>query len=150
MQQIANHLESLIDRHIVLLKKIDLSSFAEKVSYDKWSKKEILGHLIDSAQNNTRRFVVSQYEDSPYLVYDQNKWVIASDYQKWDVEDLIDLWYLVNKQICTILRTMPAENHYKNCQTQSLHTLKWLAEDYVKHLLHHMHVILDLEPIAYP
>jgi hypothetical protein len=29
-------------------------------------------------------------------------------------------------------------------------SLEWVAADYCNHLLHHLHQILDLEPIAYP
>src|SRR5580693_8174910 len=54
------------------LLKIGEEDFSYKSDPSKWSKKEILGHLVDSAQNNIRRFVVSQYEDIPKIVYQQD------------------------------------------------------------------------------
>ena len=42
----------------------------------RWSKKEILGHLIDSAANNHQRFVRAQFVqslDTPS--YEQERWV---------------------------------------------------------------------------
>ena len=150
MQAIASRLESIITDHLPALKKIPGEVYAVKPAPGKWSKKEILGHLIDSAQNNIRRFIAAQYEDKPFIVYNQDKWVIASAYQQWDPSAIIDLWYQVNFQVCMILRNMPSEMYHRECQTQKVHTIAWLAEDYVKHLLHHLHVVLELEPVAYP
>jgi hypothetical protein len=45
---------------------------------------------------------------------------------------------------------MPDEMALRKCQSEALHTIKWLAQDYLKHLRHHMHQVLDLEPVAYP
>lgn len=121
-----------------------------KPSPVKWSKKEIIGHLIDSAHSNARRFVVAQYEDNPEIIYNQDKWVAICNYQQWDSLSLIRLWCLLNWQICEILKNMPAEAAQRSCMTQELHTLEWLANDYIKHLKHHLHQVLGLEPVSYP
>jgi hypothetical protein len=83
-------------------------------------------------------------------VYNQDKWVAISNYQQWDTKAIIDLWYLQNKQICRVLENMSPEMAQRTCQTQALHTLEWLAHDYVKHLRHHVHQVLELEPVPYP
>jgi hypothetical protein len=150
MRIIASQLETFIDQHLENLRAVPAAEMQLKPSPVKWSKKEIMGHLIDSAQSNIRRFVVAQYEESPYIVYDQDKWVAIANYQQWDCSMIIDLWYLQNKQVCRILEyTDPAMGERK-CQTQELHTLAWLASDYLKHLRHHVHQVLGLEPVAYP
>jgi hypothetical protein len=146
----AAELEKIITLHLPHLKKIGEVEYSFKPSPAKWSKKEILGHLIDSAQSNIRRFVVAQYEESPFIKYNQDKWVTIANYQQWDTPDIINLWYLLNKQICHILNSTPENMYQRNCQTESLHTIEWLASDYVRHLKHHLHVILDLEAVAYP
>ena len=150
MKEIANKLDQLINQYKDVLVSIPESVLQLKPSPTKWSRKEIVGHLIDSAQSNIRRFVVSQYEETPFITYNQDKWVAIVNYQEWDSKELIELWYFLNKQICMILRNTSAENAQRTCQTQELHTLEWLADDYVKHLRHHMHVVLDLDPVAYP
>jgi DinB superfamily len=150
MQTTASRLEIIIDLHLPALQLIPESVFSFKPSPAKWSRKEILGHLVDSAQNNIRRFVAAQYEDTPFIVYDQDKWVAIVGYQQWDTKSIIDLWYLLNKQVCAILRNTPTAMYQRQAQSQEFHTIEWLAEDYVKHLLHHLHVVLDLEPMAYP
>ena len=91
MHQIAATLESIVEKSIGPLKQIPETEFAKKNLPGKWSKKEILGHLLDSAQNNIRRFIVATYEIDPHIVYKQDDWVAASDYQHWPVGDLIEL-----------------------------------------------------------
>ncbi|HMC98948.1 MAG TPA: DinB family protein, partial [Ferruginibacter sp.] len=124
--------------------------FKFKPSSTKWSKKEILGHLVDSAQNNIRRFIVAQYEDQPKIIYNQDHWVAISNYRHYTLPDLISLWFLLNKHICHILLAMTPEMLERKSQAEELHSIKWLAEDYIKHLLHHLHQVLDLERIEYP
>src|SRR5687767_731511 len=120
MQIIAQQLESFIVQHLQALKAIPPGTMSLKPSPVKWSKKEIMGHLIDSAQSNIRRFVVAQYEDSPFIVYDQDKWVSIANYQHWDDQTIIDLWYLQNKQICRILENTGPGMSERKCQTQAL------------------------------
>ena len=74
---------------------------------------------------------------------------MISNYQHYDTTALINLWELLNRHICHILRNMPAEIAERESQTEALHTIEWLARDYNKHLLHHLHQVLDLEPVPY-
>ncbi|AEW03273.1 hypothetical protein A4D02_04475 [Niastella koreensis] len=77
----------------------------------KWSKQEILGHLIDSAINNLKRFTDTQYFPQPYTVirYQQDDLVIINRYQQLPLEYLLQLWSILNKQIVNIISTIPAE-----------------------------------------
>jgi hypothetical protein len=150
MQSIALQLETIIDQYLPALKDVPESEMLYKPSPLKWSKKEILGHLVDSAQNNIRRFVVAQYEENPAITYNQDQWVTITNYQQYNFSDLIDLWYLLNKHISVVLRNISKETAHRKCQTRNLHTIEWLAQDYIKHLRHHLHQVLELEPVAYP
>ena len=150
MQTTANQLKAFIDHHVEALKLLPESDMVVKSAPGKWSKKEIIGHLIDSAQSNIRRFVVAQYEDSPTIVYNQDKWVTIVNYQQWNTNDLVNLWYLLNIQAAEILKNTSLEMAQRKCQTQELHSIEWLAVDYIKHLRHHIHQVLNLEPAAYP
>lgn len=149
MVSIAAELEAIVDKHMPALERIPDSKFDYKPSLAKWSKKEILGHLIDSAQNNIRRFIVAQYEEQPKIVYNQDKWVAITNYQHYSNTDLILLWQLLNKHICHMLKSMTPEMEERKIQTEELHTVRWLAQDYIRHLLHHLHQVLELEPVAY-
>jgi DinB family protein len=149
MQTAAFELEALIDQHIATLRAMLKDKIEYKPSPAKWSKKEILGHMVDSAQNNIRRFIVAQYENNPTITYRQDDWVAISHYQDYDQDDLVNLWYLLNKHIVVLLKNLSQQALQRNCQTEALHTIDWLATDYVRHLRHHLHQVLDLEPVAY-
>ena len=149
MELIAKNLEAIISHYHPALKSLDESALAHKPSPAKWSKKEIMGHLIDSAQSNIRRFIVAQYEENPTINYNQEKWVAISAYQKWNSNDLIELWHLLNKQICGILKNTSSETAQRLCMTEELHSIEWVAQDYIKHLKHHLHQVLGLEPFPY-
>jgi hypothetical protein len=150
MRTIASDLKNIIDQYISTLRALRDQEIKYKPSPTKWSRKEILGHMVDSAQNNIRRFIVAQYEESPKIIYNQDKWVAISHYQQYESADLINLWYLLNKHIVVILENMPDEMKQRESQTEALHTLEWLAQDYIKHLKHHLHQVLELGKIAYP
>src|SRR4030095_3575752 len=109
MQNIAHELESVINQHNAALTNIPEEKMNFKPAPGKWSKKEIIGHLIDSAESNIRRFVVAQYEEKPHIVYNQDKWVQICNYQQWKIADLVLLWYSLNKQIIAILKNTAEE-----------------------------------------
>lgn len=150
MKETIEQLEKIIADYKPLLSNLTEGELSAKSNPGKWSKKEIVGHLIDSALTNARRFIVAQYEDNPKIVYAQDTWVKASGYQNYESKNLIDLWALINKHICQILSSLQPDLQKRICITGEPHTIEWLAADYNKHLLHHLHVILDLEPVAYP
>jgi len=150
MKEIASRLGKIADDYLRSLKSVSHEQFQFKPSPTKWSKKEILGHLVDSAQNNIRRFIVAQYDERPKIVYNQDKWVAVTNYQQYELTDLVDLWYRLNKHLSHVLRFMPEEMSKHQVETEQLRDLRWLAEDYIKHLLHHLHQVLDLDPVAYP
>jgi hypothetical protein len=119
-----------------------------KPAADKWSKKEILGHLIDSAQINLQRFVRCTYEENFKLTYEQVEWVRANRYQQARTDDLVALWELLNAQIIWVLDNYPANRLQAQCDnsktTVALHSVEWLAQDYLDHLKHHLNQITTL------
>ena len=151
MQPTIQHLEKIVRIYTRRLEALSDDLYALKPRPEKWSKKETLGHLVDSAQNNIRRFIVAQYEDTPVILYAQDEWVRCAGYQHYPTRDLIVLWNLLNRHICLLLTNMSPEAIQRKCgmggQPQ---TMEWVAADYCNHLLHHLHQILDLDPIAYP
>jgi len=153
MKKIAVELTQIIAEYSEKLSGISENDFSQKPSPEKWSRKEELGHLIDSAMTNLRRFVIAQYETDPKIVYDQNFFVNAIGYAKQPSVNLIALWKLLNQQIAAVLDSMPEKNYGRTCDTGKntieLHTIEWLAGDYVKHLRHHLHHILGLVAIPY-
>ena len=140
-------MEETIDKLIDAIEeflKIDQASmdWETKPSANKWSKKEIIGHLIDSAQVNLQRFVRCTYEENFKLMYAQDEWVAAAHYQDAAIKEILDLWILLNRQIIRVLSNYPDTRVNTLCDTGkneiSLHTVEWLAADYVVHMKHHL------------
>ena len=113
----------------------------------KWSKQEILGHLIDSAINNLKRFTEIQFLPQPYKVvsYDQVNLVIVSDYQNLPIDHLLGLWQALNRHIVFVVEKIPPEKlkYPVNPQYESreMKTLGWVICDYVAHMEHHFRQI---------
>ena len=137
-----DRLEYLCNTIPELLTSIDDKMFSEKTREDKWSKKEILGHLIDSATNNHQRFVRAQFEDMPNIVYDQNKWNQYNFYQQIDLKQIISFWTVYNRQLLQLIKQIPKESLQLECLAgDTLMTLECLINDYAKHLEHHLQQI---------
>jgi predicted enzyme related to lactoylglutathione lyase len=111
---------------------------------DAWSIKEILGHLIDSAANNHHRFVRAQYvEDLAFPGYDQDEWVRLQDYRGASWTDLIEFWRLYNRRLAYVIRRIADTRLDALCRIGSGDpvTLRYLIEDYLVHLRHHLQQI---------
>ncbi|SDD24575.1 DinB superfamily protein [Mucilaginibacter pineti] len=113
-----------------------------KPAEDKWSRKEIIGHLIDSGHINLLRFVRCTYEENFKLVYEQDDYVAAQHYQQVDIKELLDMWILLNRQIIRVWENYPPDRLTARCDNSkgepNLQTVEWLANDYVEHLMHHL------------
>lgn len=113
----------------------------------RWTKKEIVGHLIDSAANNHRRFVLAQLlkDSTPKLLpYDQNAWVRTAGYQHMPSTELLTLWTSYNRFLLHFLGQIPEPALAAECSVfnGTPITLDWLIDDYVLHLEHHVHQII--------
>jgi len=117
-----------------------------KAGPNSWSKKEIIGHLIDSAQINLQRFVRSTYAENFKVTYDQVEWVDAQHYGAADINELLELWHLLNKQIVRVLENYPPNRLQVQSDTgktsSSFYSVEYLARDYVNHLKHHLKAIV--------
>lgn len=147
MKHVVEELQSILDGFTEKLSTIPDAEFSAKPLPHKWSKKEVVGHLIDSAHNNLRRFICGQYESvAPKITYEQDFWVMANNYQSESRQDLLLLWRLINQRICAVLLNMPALRYSNTCDTGksavAQHSLLWLAQDYVKHMKHHLNQII--------
>ena len=128
-----------------LLKKITESEFSMKPAPHQWSKKEILGHLIDSAANNHQRFIRIQYEHEPLIHYDQNQWNTHNHYDRRDSRELVDFWTLYNRHLYETIRFIPEENLLLNGTGRDgvKHPLSFYIVDYVGHLEHHLRQLIS-------
>ena len=151
MQEVIQRLSSLLERGSELIKSNSESNLHFKPSPDKWSKIEILGHLIDSGINNLQRFTEIQFENKPYPIrdYKQNELVKANDYQNAKTKELIAFWLSINNRILRLieLQTESTLNYKIELSNNKLTDLRYLITDYVTHLEHHLNQIIKTNSI---
>lgn len=114
-------------------------------SSKKWAKKEILGHLLDSASNNHQRFVRAALQGSlTFPGYQQDELVKLQRYREMDWAFLVDHWASYNRYLAHVLSVLPAKAAKTKCKigTNKPATLAWVAEDYLEHLKHHLNQIV--------
>jgi len=151
MIEIAENIRKTLNDTLPLLQNITDQEAAMRPVPEKWTKKEILGHLIDSACNNQQKFVRTMAQkDLDFVGYQQNHWVDVQKYASADWNNLIDLWHSFNLHIAHIIENVSPDvlENTINIEGAGTFTLKFIMQDYGEHLKHHLKQILptaDLE-----
>lgn len=107
----------------------------------KWSQKQVLGHLIDSAANNHQRFIRGQQPGDLHLPgYTQDHWVDVQHYNDRPWVDLVELWSAYNRHLAHVIGLIPDKERETTCTIAPYgpQTLGFIASDYVDHLWHHL------------
>ena len=133
----------ILDTIPAMLRAFSEEEFSKIPTAGKWSKKQIIGHLIDSATNNHHRFVRGQFHDKPTILYEQELWNEHGYYQSMPSDQIISFWESYNRQIAELLSRIPKELLSRECTMSDGkgYTLAWIFEDYVRHLEHHLRQI---------
>ncbi len=122
------------------------SNLRKSINPGKWSKKEILGHLIDSAINNLQRFTEIQFFPQPYKhrSYKQDELVKANNYQEANLSELLELWISLNKRIVGVIKNIKTEDLELEIllENNDIIDLNFLIKDYAIHLEWHVNQIL--------
>lgn len=144
--QFKSELEAFLLKGEQYIAETSENELSYKPSLNRWSKKEILGHLIDSGINNLQRFTKMQFEAKPFVIqkYNQDELVKANDYQNADIRELLGFWLAVNYRILKVIdlqneKTLAYGIFLGNGETADL---KFLIADYVNHLAHHLNQIM--------
>jgi len=138
------------------INKIDEAAMSLKPAPDKWSKREILGHLIDSAYNNHQRFIKANAQD--HLIfegYDQDEWVKRNNYQNRTTPEVVDLWLTTNFHLSFMIKNLPetllnkktTQHHFHKMCMQLIpegesSNLSYLIWDYIYHMEYHLKQII--------
>ncbi len=147
MNSSISRINQLITIGEAYLKIAHRQKLAAKPKPTQWSKKEILGHLIDAARYNLRRFTEIHIKTKPYQVvdYEQDLLVLANDYQHVEPKDLTMLWVGLNKQIIHVLKQQTEKTLQLQARlpNQKNTNLLFLINDYLEHMEHHVKQIVD-------
>jgi hypothetical protein len=118
-----------------------------------WSRKQELGHLIDSAANNHIRFVLATVNgEFRGMGYAQDKWVEAHGYTEMAWRSLVDFWYGYNALLAHLIERIPEAHLNNRCVIGwGVVTLRFVVEDYVLHMQHHLdHLLARAIVTPYP
>lgn len=134
------------------LERLSKDTAETRTTPSAWSRKEELGHLLDSAANNHQRIVRAQLEDKPAMPgYEQNRWVAANAYQRRDWGELIEVWQAFNRQLLAAAEAVPDSSWTRTLTVAGSEplTLQFVFDDYVAHLLHHLqHIGIETADIT--
>ena len=153
----ANLLKKILQSSIDALEEITVEEYTAKISPEKWSKQEIIGHLIDSAYNNHLRFIKAKSQGNLiFLGYNQDEWVKINNYQNRSKLDIIDTWITVNQHIGKLFNNLNADVYNKQTIEHNFHkicmnlleegesaSLSYLMWDYLFHIEHHLSQVIS-------
>lgn len=142
-----NRIKVCLENIPAALLKLKEEDLTHRPAPNKWSKKEIFGHLIDSARVNLQRYLEIQHSPSPYIVqrYFQDELVQLNDYQNMPTVELIQLWKSLNQQIVSIYEKADESVLAKTVEIPhegATGNFKFMMDDYVDHLEHHLKQIV--------
>ena len=144
MKELSQKLLGVIDAAEPKLRKTNAAESTKPVLAGGWSRKEVMGHLIDSASNNHQRFVRAALQASlDFPGYEQDGCVRVQAPQEADWELLVSLWAAYNRYLAHVIAHLPESKLGAACRIGSGEavTLDFLVKDYLRHLVHHLRQI---------
>ncbi|HVN49423.1 MAG TPA: DinB family protein [Bacteroidota bacterium] len=146
MQQISQQLFKIVHTAFPKLQSITEEQASHKPLPEKWSPKEILGHMIDSASNNHQRIVrMQEVEHIGTFRYSQDHWVHVQQYQQESWQHILSLWYAYNLHLAHIMAHISAEALSHTCDVGKPEPvpLEFIVADYVRHIEHHLEQLFN-------
>jgi hypothetical protein len=144
MKELSQKLLKAINAAEPKLRKTNGTETTKPVLAGGWSRKQVIGHLIDSASNNHQRFVRATLQESlDFPGYEQDGCVRVQAPQEADWELLVSLWAAYNRYLAHVIAHLPESKLGTACRIGSGEavTLDFLTEDYLRHLVHHLRQI---------
>jgi len=146
--QTAADLHAAIGEGLQLFQQVDETRTTRRPGPGRWCAREVLGHLIDSACNNHRRFVVGQSaETMRFDGYLQDEWVARQRYDLVPWRDLVALWSAYNRHLAHVIGSTPDDAAARTALAPNGSgpvSIAFLMEDYVVHVRHHLAQIRTL------
>ncbi len=150
--EVTQRICSLLNEWESVLKGLDAYVISDRRNSQDRTIRQILGHLVDSASNNTHRIIHLQYQKSPLIFPDyanlgnNDRWIAIQNYQSENWEDLVLLWKYINRHLIHIIQNVNMEklsNEWISATGYRV-TLEDMISDYTRHLELHLNEIGEL------
>ena len=151
-RQICDELGTLISEWEEKLTALPERTITSRKNSQGRSIRQIIGHMVDSATNNTHRVIHMHYRQSPvdYPDYanlgNNDRWIAIQNYQEEDWKELVQLWASVNRHMVHLIRQVD-ESKLNQMWTSALKervTLGEMITDYPRHFKLHLNEISAL------
>ena len=152
IDSISNELATLVEKWEPVLIKLSEDTISLRRNSQNRTIKQIMGHIIDSASNNTHRIVHLQYQPSPlifpnYATFGNNdRWIAIQDYQNEDWNNLVQLWKYSLLHFIHVIKNINTDklNNEWISGPGTKVTLKSMTIDFPVHLNLHLSEINEL------
>ncbi len=156
--QCAAELRAAVDAAEPALRAMGDEASGDRPGPGRWSPRAVIGHLIDSASNNHRRFVLGQVQENlQFPGYDQEVWVSVQRYHEASWANLVTLWVSFNRHLAFIVESIPDDVLVRPRAHHNLPEIGWhppaddepatllhIVRDYIGHMRHHLAQILEV------
>ena len=152
LEKISDDILVLVNELEGILKDTDKKLVETKTNSQNRTVKQIIGHLVDSASNNTHRIIHLQYQPTPLVFPDyanlgvNDKWIELQDYYNYNWDDLVQLMKYTNIHVANVIKhidTTKLQNVWISALKEPF-TLEEMIVDYPVHFKIHLDEIKEL------
>lgn len=150
LQEAKDDLRSILDSAAGTLGSLPEAEASAPRPGGGWSRKQILGHLVDSAGVNLQRFLRGQLDEEFSLLYPQDEFVDLNAYAERSFADILILWIALNRQLLHVIERIPEDKLENPCGQGGGEdwSIRFRILDYVGHMQRHLDQIRDFSGAA--
>jgi len=149
---ISNELLSLVEDWEIRLRSLTANQISKPRNSQSRNIRQIIGHMVDSASNNTHRVVHLQYRELPlrfpnYATYGNNeKWISIQNYENENWENLVSLWKFTHLHFVHVIQNIRPDKLKSEWISDpgKRVTLDAMVEDFPRHFHLHLNEIQEL------
>ncbi|MDP4083304.1 MAG: DinB family protein [Bacillota bacterium] len=138
-------LEESLTKTVSIFQSISESKGNFRYAPEKWSIKEVLGHMTDTERILSVRLLrIGRGDENPLPGFNENHYIKGSNYCNLPIQRIVEEFILVRKATIALLRNMPEEAWLRKGVANNFeNTTRALAYIIAGHELHHCQIIKE-------